>query len=45
MDYFIAALGVFILGNLIYLERTIGGMKQDIKHIKERICSKKKGGK
>jgi len=41
MDYVIAGLLLFAIGNLIHLERVVKGNSKDIEYIKKRLC----GGK
>lgn len=45
MEYLTTGLLFFILGNLVYLERTTATLSRDVKYLKDKLCGEWKGGK
>jgi len=43
MDYLLVGLLLLILGNLIYLERTVSRLNNEVKHIKKSLEEAKDG--
>lgn len=43
MDYVIAGLILFAIGNLIHLERVVSKLQGEVKHIKEFLKEKEDG--
>lgn len=43
MEYLITALLLFILYRIFKLHREVGVLKNDMSHIKRRLCGKRRG--